>query len=88
MSEGNPPFLDKMIILPLPQSAAVLPSCTVQGAVLIRNRDVHVDDGLFFNDVVGLVVVVGLLQLVCLLAKQGSPHHYLFNSCIGTKRDS
>lgn len=51
--------------------------CTVQRAVLFRNGDVRVDEGLLLDDVVGLIVVVGLLQLVCFLAKQGSPNGYL-----------
>lgn len=51
--------------------------CTVQGAVLPWNGDVRVDQGLLLDDVVGLVVIVSLLQLVCLFAKQGSPHRHL-----------
>lgn len=54
--------------------------CTVQGAVLLRDRDVRVDEWLFFDDVVGLVIIVGLLQLVCLLTKQGSPHRDLWST--------
>lgn len=53
--------------------------CTVQGAVLLRNRDVHVDEWLFLDDVVGLVIVVSLLQLIGLLAKQGFPHRDLWS---------
>lgn len=52
--------------------------CTVQAAVLLRDGDECVDEGLFFDDVVGLVIVIGLLQLVCLLTEQGSPHGYLW----------
>lgn len=47
---------------------------TVQAAVLFRNGDVCVDEGLFFDNVVGLVIVIGLLQLVCLFAKQSPPN--------------
>lgn len=54
--------------------------CAVQGAVLLRDRDICVDEGIFFYDVEGLVVVVGLLQLVCLLAKQSPTHGYLWNT--------
>lgn len=43
--------------------------CTVQRAVLFWNRDKHVDQWFLFNNVVGLVVIVSLLQFVCLFAK-------------------
>lgn len=41
----------------------------VQAAVLFGNGDVRVDEWVFLYDVIGLVVVVGLLQLVSLLPK-------------------
>lgn len=49
----------------------------VQAAVLFGHRDVRVDQWLLFNDVISLVVVVGLLQLVGLLPKQRLPHVHL-----------
>ena len=55
-------------------------SCTVEGAVLLGYRDEGVDEGVFLNDVVGLVIVIGLLQLVCLLPEQGPPHRHLGNN--------
>lgn len=51
--------------------------CTVQRAVLFRHGDVRVNQRLFLNDVVGLVIIVGLLQFVCFLPKQGLPYIYL-----------
>lgn len=54
--------------------------CTVQGAVLLRNGDVRVDEWLFFDDVVGLVIIISLLQLICLLPKQGFPHRDLWST--------
>lgn len=51
--------------------------CTVQGAILLGHRDVGVDQWLLLDDVVRLIVIVGLLQLVSLLAKQCPPHRYL-----------
>lgn len=53
---------------------------TVQGAVLFRNRDKHVDQWLLFNNVVGLVVIICLLQFVCLFAKQGFPDGNLWST--------
>lgn len=53
---------------------------TVQGAVLFRNRDKHVDQRLLFNNVVGLVIIISLLQFVCLFAKQGFPDGNLWNT--------
>lgn len=52
----------------------------VQAAVLLGHRDVRVDKWLLFYDVIGLVIIVGLLQLVCLLTKQGSPHRDLWST--------
>lgn len=53
---------------------------TVQGAVLFRNGDEHVDQWLLFNNVVGLVVIICLLQFVCLFAKQGFPDGNLWST--------
>lgn len=61
--------------------------CTIQGAVLFRNRDVRVDKWLFFNDVVGLVIIISLLQLVCFLAEQGFPHRNLWRRKETIKED-
>lgn len=47
---------------------------TVQTAVLLGHRDVGVDERLLLDDVVSLVVVVGLLQLVRLLPEQRLPY--------------
>lgn len=49
-------------------------SSAVQAAVLFGHRDVRVDKWLLFYDVVSLVIIIGLLQLVSLLPKQGLPH--------------
>lgn len=45
----------------------------VQAAVLLGHGDVGVDERLLLDDVVSLVVVVGLLQLVGFLPKQRLP---------------
>lgn len=47
---------------------------TVQAAVFPGHRYVGVDERFFLDDVIGLVVVVGLLQFVSLLPEQGLPH--------------
>lgn len=50
---------------------------TVQRAVLFRHRDVRVNQRFFLNYVVGLVIIVGLLQFIGFLSKQGLPYIYL-----------
>ena len=49
----------------------------VQAAVLLGHGDVRIDKWLLFYDVIRLVVIVGLLQLVCLLPKQRLPQKTL-----------
>lgn len=49
----------------------------VQAAVLFGHGDVGVDERLLLDDVVRLVVVVGLLQFVRLLPKQRLPDVHL-----------
>ena len=39
----------------------------------LGDRNEGVDDGLLLNDVVGSLIVVGVLQLVCFFAEQGFP---------------
>lgn len=46
----------------------------VQAAVLLGHGDVRINKRLFLYDVVRLVIIVGLLQLVSFLSKQGLPH--------------
>lgn len=48
-------------------------SCAVQTAVLLGHRDVWVDQWLLFNYVIGLIIVIGLFQFICLLSKQRLP---------------
>lgn len=50
---------------------------TVQAAGFLGNGDEGVDKGVFLDDVVGLIIVVGLLQFIRLLSKQRSPHRHL-----------
>lgn len=45
----------------------------IQAAVLLGHRDVRVDKWLLFYDVIGLVIIVGLLQLISLLPEQRLP---------------
>lgn len=47
--------------------------CTVQRAVFFWNRDKHVYQWFLFNNVVGLVIIISLLQFVRLFPKQGFP---------------
>lgn len=49
----------------------------VQAAVLFGHGDVRVDQRLFLDDVIRLVVVVGLFQFVGLFPKQRLPHIHL-----------
>lgn len=59
--------------------------CTVQCAVFFRNRDKHVDQWFLFNNVVGLVVIISLLQFVRLFAKQGFPDGNLWSTELRAK---
>lgn len=59
--------------------------CTVQCAVLFRNRDKHVDQWFLFNNVVGLVVIISLLQFVRLFAKQSFPDGNLWSTELKAK---
>lgn len=63
--------------------------CAVQSAVLFRNWDVSVNQRLLLYDVVGLVVIVGLLQFVGFLTEQCFPDIYLgrktYRQCIRAK---
>lgn len=61
---------------------------TVQGAVLFRNGDKHIDQRLLFNNVVGLVIIVSLLQFVRLFAKQGFPDGNLWSTELTLNKDS
>jgi len=48
-------------------------SGTVETTLVLGDRDECVHDGFFLNNVIGSLVVIGVLQLVCFLAKQSLP---------------